>query len=102
MRQLLPYIPIYPGSENGTQQGDGDDRHAGADLGKQWPRTSAGNRPAKTKQQSSINLPFIELFGMKFNGFTINGPNLEFFDQPYRNHPYYHRTTDDAVHMERL
>ena len=83
MRQLIPEIPIYPGSGNSAEQSHHNNGGAGSDLRKQRSGAGSGNRPAKTEDQSAIDLAFVEFFFMEDDFFAINGFNPEFLNQKY-------------------
>jgi len=63
MRQYFFEITVHPSSENGTSQSNDNRQSSGSDLCKKWSGTSASNRPAKTENQSTIDLAFIECLG---------------------------------------
>lgn len=71
-------------------------------LSKQRPRTSSCQSPAQAKKQSAKYLTFVKLFRLEANCISGKCFNVEFFDQPNREHTHQHGTADDAVHMETL
>ena len=102
MRQLISEISINPSSHNGTQQGNDYGYCSGSDLCKKRSGTSSCNCPAKSEDQSAINLAFTEFLRGDRNLLSINCFDVEFFDDPNGNHSCYHCTSYNTVHMERL
>src|SRR5690606_8827619 len=71
-------------------------------LCEQWTGTSTRDCPAKAKNQSAIDLPFIECFWRNLNRFAGNSFNVEFLNQENGNHAYYNGTSYYSIHMKRL
>jgi hypothetical protein len=67
MRKLIPEKPVQPGSGQGTQKNQDDNREAGPDLRENRAGTSARKSPTNTKKEAAENLTLIELFGVKDN-----------------------------------
>ncbi len=100
MRQLIPKIPIHPGSGNRADQRDEDNRGAGADLSEKGPRASARHSPTQAEDQAAVYLAFIELFRMKSDGLAVDTFCLEFFNQKNRQRADHDRCADNAVHVK--
>ncbi len=102
MRELIPNQPVQPGAGDRTGKRNGHHAKAAADLRKERARTGAGNRPAKSENQSAKHIPPGEFFFGDGHGFPLDRFDPEFFDQPDGDHAGEHGRSDHAIHMDRL